>query len=134
MLKILKFNVSVQTTKHFAVRFIEAAGFELNDMKTCCMINYLIELSLVDYGMLRFPGSVIAASALSLVLQTWPISLRTHTQYTEADLQCCNDQFYQLLRTAEHRSTNWRAVQVKYSTNQFHKVSLESWRVSTVPP
>jgi G2/mitotic-specific cyclin-B, other len=68
MLNTLKFNLTVPTPYNFASRFLKAAGTDQErDIKY--YTHYLIELAMVDYGMLKYPYSMIAAAAVYVASQ-----------------------------------------------------------------
>lgn len=119
MLNTLQFNMSVPTPYVFIRRFLKAAqsdkkvgGFLLNITSVCvyhCMIIcclilgpqmkqleslsfFLIELSLVEYEMLKFPSSLLAAAAVYAAQCTlygfkqWSRTCEWHSSYTEDQL------------------------------------------------
>lgn len=64
VLNFLKFELT--TVKCFLRRFVRAAQgvTEAPSMQLECMGNYLAELSLLEYSMLRYAPSLVAASAI----------------------------------------------------------------------
>lgn len=86
MLQVLDFNIQITSSYRFLERYhkitkSEALHFNLS--------RYLIELSLVNYKMLKYTPSNLASSALYLSLkmtkhcQPWNDIMTKHTQYTE---------------------------------------------------
>lgn len=63
ILKALDFNITVNSQLLFLERY--AKLLQVHE-KTYSMARYLIELSLVEYGMLKYSARNIAASALYL--------------------------------------------------------------------
>ncbi|XP_021811561.1 phosphoserine aminotransferase 2, chloroplastic-like [Prunus avium] len=61
MLNTLQFNMSVPTPYVFMKRFLKAAQ---SDKKLELLSFFLMELSLVEYEMLKFPPSLLAAAAV----------------------------------------------------------------------
>uniref|UniRef100_A0A7N0SV33 Uncharacterized protein n=3 Tax=Kalanchoe fedtschenkoi TaxID=63787 RepID=A0A7N0SV33_KALFE len=61
MVNTLQFNISVPTPYVFLRRFLKAA---IADTKLELLAFYIIELSLVEYEMLKFPPSLLAAAAV----------------------------------------------------------------------
>ena len=65
--------------------------------------RYLIELSLVNYKLLKYTNSNLAASALYLSLKMtkspapWSDSLSKHTHYKESQVRQCAKDLFQLL-------------------------------------
>ena len=65
MLKILGFNLGVPLPLHFLRRDSKAANA---DAKTHCTAKYLMELCCVEYHMVKYAPSMIAASSLYCTL------------------------------------------------------------------
>jgi hypothetical protein len=63
ILETIGFDLSTQTPIHFLRRFSKAAR---SNTRTHTLSKYLIEVSLMDYGMLKHLPSLIAASAVYL--------------------------------------------------------------------
>ncbi|XP_070048182.1 G2/mitotic-specific cyclin-2-like isoform X2 [Nicotiana tomentosiformis] len=61
MINTLQFNLSVPTTYVFMMRFLKAAQ---SDKKVELLSFFMTELCLVEYEMLRFPPSMLAAAAI----------------------------------------------------------------------
>ena len=88
--------------------------------------QYLVELSLVDYTMLRFPYSMLAAAALyvahrALNKPALPRALHKHSGYSETALRPCV-----LSLTALHAkapTATLIAVYKKYSHQKFQAVA-----------
>ena len=65
--------------------------------------RYLIELSIVNYKMLKYTNSNLAASALYLSLKMtknqvpWSEALTKHAQYKESQVRQCAKDLFQLL-------------------------------------
>ena len=64
ILKQLGYNVTVPSANRFLERLCRISGC---DEVQFALARYLVELTLVDYKMLRFANSLIAASALYLM-------------------------------------------------------------------
>ena len=63
MLKELNFNITFSSSYLFLQRFAKLLNA---DQKTYMMARYLIELSLVEYGLIKYSPSHLAASAIYL--------------------------------------------------------------------
>ncbi|GMN28748.1 hypothetical protein TIFTF001_002149 [Ficus carica] len=93
MLNTLQFNMSVPTPYVFMKRFLKAAQ---SDKKLELLSFFLIELSLVDYEMLKFPPSLLAATAVYTAQCTlygfkqWSRTCEWHTNYSEDQLLECS--------------------------------------------
>ncbi|KAL8194086.1 hypothetical protein R6Q57_026328 [Mikania cordata] len=93
MLITLEFNMSFPTPYVFMKRFLKAAQSE---SKLDQMSFFLIELCLVEYEMLKFPPSLLAAASVyagqcSLYgLKQWSKTCEWHTNYSEDQLLECS--------------------------------------------
>ncbi|KAH9714711.1 cyclin-A2-4 [Citrus sinensis] len=96
VLKCLGFQLFVPTTKTFLRRFLRAAqvSYKSPSLELEYLANFLAELSLVDYGFLKFIPSIIAASAVFLARWTmdqsshpWNATLEHYTSYKASDLK-----------------------------------------------
>ncbi|XP_048595576.1 cyclin-B2-1 isoform X2 [Brassica napus] len=89
MLSTLQFNVSLPTQYPFLKRFLKAAQAD----KKCEMLaSFLIELALVEYEMLQFQPSLLAATAVYTAQCTvggfrqWSSTCEFHSHYSEDQL------------------------------------------------
>ncbi|KAM5566285.1 cyclin-A2-2-like [Rosa sericea] len=96
VLNFLHFQLSVPTTKTFLRRFVQAAqaSYKVPCVELEFLANYLAELTIVEYGFLKFLPSVIAASAVFLARWTlnqsdhpWNPTLEHYTSYKTSELQ-----------------------------------------------
>ncbi|KAG2695002.1 hypothetical protein I3760_08G170900 [Carya illinoinensis] len=120
MLNTLQFNMSVPTPYVFMRRFLKAAQSD----KTLEQLSFfLIELSFVEYEMLRFPPSLLAAAAIYTAQCTlngfkqWSKTCEWHTSYSEDKLLDCSRLmvgFHQKAATGK-----LTGVHRKYSTSKF---------------
>ncbi|PSS36584.1 G2/mitotic-specific cyclin-1 like [Actinidia chinensis var. chinensis] len=89
MLNTLQFNMSVPTPYVFMKRYLKAAQ---SDKKLELLSFFLMELCLVEYEMLKFPPSVLAAAAVYTAQCTlygfkqWSKTCEWHTTYSEDQL------------------------------------------------
>ncbi|KAL8472500.1 hypothetical protein ACS0TY_029010 [Phlomoides rotata] len=92
MLNTLQFNMSVPTPYVFMKRFLKAAQ---SDRKLELLSFFLIELCLVEYEMLKYPPSFLAAAAIYTAQSTlygvgqWSKTCEWHTGYSEDQLSEC---------------------------------------------
>lgn len=120
MVNTLHFNMSVPTPYVFMRRFLKAAQ---SDKKLELLSFFIIELSLVEYDMLKFPPSLLAASAIYTALSTitrtkqWSTTCEWHTSYSEEQLLECA----RLMVTFHQRAGSGKLTGVhrKYSTSKF---------------
>ncbi|KAL5562355.1 hypothetical protein UlMin_032102 [Ulmus minor] len=93
ILKALQFNFSVPTPFVFMRRFLKAAQ---SDEKLEHLSFYITELSLVEYEMLRFPPSLLAAAAIFTAQcclyrsKQWNKTTEWYTKYSEDQLLECS--------------------------------------------
>ncbi|XP_058009088.1 G2/mitotic-specific cyclin-1 isoform X6 [Hevea brasiliensis] len=89
MLNRLQFNMSFPTPYVFMQRFLKAAQC---DKKIELLSFFLIELSIVEYEMLKFPPSLLAAAAIYTAQCTiygfkqWSRTCECHSSYSEDQL------------------------------------------------
>ncbi|GBG75230.1 hypothetical protein CBR_g19866 [Chara braunii] len=125
MLNTLNFNLTVPTPYVFMVRFLKAAEA---DKKLEHLAFFLVELALVEYSMVRFLPSQLAAAAvytamriLGLLSAGWTPTLRRHSGYTEEALKPCASLMARFHKNAS--STTLVAVHKKYSGPKFSEVA-----------
>ncbi|XP_068647358.1 cyclin-A2-1-like [Aristolochia californica] len=96
MLNLMGFYLSTPTIKTFLRRFLRAAqaSYDVPSPELEFLANYLSELTLIEYGFLKFLPSIIAASAVFLARWTldqsdhpWNSTLEHYTDYRSADLK-----------------------------------------------
>ncbi|KAJ0445537.1 putative cyclin domain-containing protein [Helianthus annuus] len=93
MLNTLEFNMSVPTPYVFLKRYLKAAQ---SDTKLDQMSSFLIELCLVEYEMIKFAPSFLAAVAVYTAQCTlygfkqWSKTCEWHTNYSEHQLLECS--------------------------------------------
>ncbi|XP_054796067.1 G2/mitotic-specific cyclin-1-like [Prosopis cineraria] len=121
MLNTLQFNMTVPTPYVFMRRFLKAAQA---DRKMELLAFFLIELSLVEYGMLNFPPSLLAAAAVFTAqccicgFKQWSKTCEWHTNYSEDQLLECSKLMVDLHQKAEKGKLT--AVHRKYCTSKFN--------------
>ncbi|KAH1113274.1 hypothetical protein J1N35_006652 [Gossypium stocksii] len=93
MLNTLQFNMSFPTPYVFIKRFLKAAQ---SDKKLELLSFFLIELALVEYEMLKFQPSLLAAAAIYTAqcslngYKQWSKTCEWHSSYTEDQLLECS--------------------------------------------
>ncbi|OMO83405.1 hypothetical protein COLO4_22539 [Corchorus olitorius] len=93
MLNTLQFNMSFPTPYVFMRRFLKAAQ---SDKKLELLSFFLIELALVEYEMLKFQPSLLAAAAIYTAqsslygFKQWSKTCEWHSNYSEAELLECS--------------------------------------------
>ncbi|CAA7051903.1 unnamed protein product [Microthlaspi erraticum] len=92
ILASLEWHLTVPTQYVFLVRFTKAA---VSDAEVENMVHYLAELGLTHYETLKFPPSLLAASAVYTArcflhkVPAWTDTLRFHTGYSGFELMEC---------------------------------------------
>ncbi|KAL6847009.1 hypothetical protein ACP4OV_022862 [Aristida adscensionis] len=135
ILKLLNFELGCPTIKTFLRRFTRAAH---EDKKRSILLfeflgSYLAELSLVDYGCLRFLPSVVAASVMFVARLTinpqsnpWNKKIQKVTGYKVSELKDCIIAIHDLQLNRKYSSIT--AVRDKYKQHRYKCVS------SLLPP
>ena len=123
MLNTLGFHLTVPTPYQFMSRFYKAAGA---DKQFQLLASFIVESSLPDYSMLKYPASLLAASAVYVAMKTlgkgsWNEVMEAHTRYTEADIKPCANAMARLQRKSATASLS--AVHKKYSNPKFMEVA-----------
>ncbi|KAJ1403868.1 Cyclin-like [Sesbania bispinosa] len=121
MVNTLQFNMSVPTVYVFMKRFLKAAQA---DRKLEALAFFLVELSLVEYEMLKFPPSQLAAAAVYTAQCTiygfkqWSKTCEWHTNYSEDQLLKCSS----LMVDFHHKAGTGKLTGVhrKYCSSKFN--------------
>ena len=127
ILSTLGFELTSPSAFVFIRRIAKVAGIATTPRSTTELLaNYLVELTLQDYKMLKYLPSTICASAVYLALKTrgktpWTPDLEKHSTYKEADLQACVRDIHELHDKATTNSL--QAVRKKYTQEKHGNVS-----------
>ncbi|XP_021311446.1 cyclin-A1-3 [Sorghum bicolor] len=130
VLNYLKFEMAAPTPKCFLRRFARAAQACDEDpaLHLEFLANYIAELSLLEYNLLSYPPSLIAASAVFLaryVLQPtkypWNSTLAHYTQYKPSELSDCVKALHRLFSVGP--GSNLPAIREKYSQHKYKFVA-----------
>mmetsp|Transcript_42834 Transcript_42834/g.128583 ORF Transcript_42834/g.128583 Transcript_42834/m.128583 type:complete len:352 (-) Transcript_42834:465-1520(-) len=124
ILKRLRYDLTVPTAKTFLRRLLQVCN---PDELLHFLSNYLVELSLLDYGMLKFLPSVIAASGVYLAnvmlkRTAWSANLRHYSTYMPPEIATCV-MALAAVHQAVSNSPNLAALREKYSHTRFQKIS-----------
>ncbi|XP_078177977.1 cyclin-A3-1-like [Carex rostrata] len=126
VLKFLNFEMGNPTIKTFLRRFIKAGQDDSKglDLALEFLAYYLAELSLIDYGCIKFLPSVVAASAVYLARFTidpsnhpWSKKLETSTGYKVRELKECIYALHEL--QLNKRCSSLSAIREKYKQHRF---------------
>ncbi|XWS15157.1 hypothetical protein CRYUN_Cryun35bG0070200 [Craigia yunnanensis] len=130
VLNYLKFEMTVPTAKLFLRQFVHAAQMinQVESLQFECLANYIAELSLLEYIMLHYAPSLIAASAVFLAKfilspsrKPWDSVLGHYTLYQPSDLYECVKALHRLCLTGGR--PNLSAVKEKYSQHKYKFVA-----------
>ncbi|RIA83563.1 cyclin-like protein [Glomus cerebriforme] len=132
VLTTIDFKLCYPNPMNFLRRSSKADNF---DIQARTVAKYLMEISLVDYKFLSSPPSMIAAAALYLSRKMlnraeWHANLTHYSQYTEEELQHCENLMLQyLMKPAKHEQ-----LYKKYAAKRFMKASIfvEDWIAKNV--
>uniref|UniRef100_A0A6N2M526 B-like cyclin n=1 Tax=Salix viminalis TaxID=40686 RepID=A0A6N2M526_SALVM len=109
--------------KSMCIPFCQAPSMQLE-----CLANYIAELSLLEYTMLCYAPSLVAASAIFLAKyillpskRPWNSTLQHYTLYEPVDLCHCVKDLYRLC-CGSHNST-LPAIREKYSQHKYKFVA-----------
>lgn len=124
ILKTLQFKVVTVSPFTFLQRFVSVMKYGKTHKY---LAQYILELTLVDYRMIKYQPSYLASAAVLLankimrVTEPWPQTLTRHTRHPEADLKACAKEMCALLQGAEKSSL--QALRKKFSSEKFGSVA-----------
>lgn len=126
ILKTLNFNLGRPLPLHFLRRASKAAN---SDVEKHTLAKYLMELTLVDYDMVHYRPSEIAAASLclsQLLLEELPWSPTQHhyASYDENHLKPIMQHLAKNVVMVNEGKTKFQAVKNKYSSSKLMKISL----------
>lgn len=123
ILKTLNFSFGRPLCLHFLRRNSKAGQVDANKHT---LAKYLMELTIVEYDMVQYLPSQIAAAALCLSMKLldsskWTETLNHYSSYSEKDLFQTMQKLASLVIKAENSKLT--AVRTKYSSSKFMKIS-----------
>ncbi|KAM7514393.1 hypothetical protein LguiA_003976 [Lonicera macranthoides] len=130
VLKSLKFEMGNPTVKTFLRKFTKVAqeGYKADSLLLEFLGYYLAELSLLEYGCVKFLPSMVAASALFVSRFTikpkshpWSTALHHYSGYKPVELKECVLVIHDL--QLSRRGSSLVAVREKYKNHKFKCVS-----------
>lgn len=126
ILSTLDFALVVPYPLHFLRRFSKAANV---DQRTHTLAKYLCEMSVPEYGLVKYLPSTVAASALCLALKmtrygTWDDTMIHYSRYTEEQLMPCMQELNKL--HTKSPTATLQAVRKKYSKQKYLRVAKEA--------
>ncbi|KAF3909905.1 Cyclin-B2-2 [Orbilia brochopaga] len=130
ILTTLDYDLSYPNPMNFLRRISKADDY---DIRTRTFAKYLMEVSLLDYRFLEFPGSLVAASAMYMARKmynrgSWNASLVHYSGYTEEEII----PVFKLMIDYLARPVKHEAFFMKYADKKFKKASIKvrSWAKS----
>jgi len=127
VLTAIGFNLCCPTAAHYHERYLRANRCgEVHGH----LVQYLLELALLDYRMIRYPPSHLVAAAVLLSNKierrhpSWPPDMARHTGLSDFQVIDCARELGSLFETAG--SENLHAVKRKFSFEAFSGVSRRS--------
>ncbi|CAL4926195.1 unnamed protein product [Urochloa decumbens] len=131
ILNVLKFEMGNPTTKTFLRMFIRSAQEDSKknpNLSLEFLGSYLAELSLLDYGLIRFLPSLVAASVVFVARLTldphthpWSKKMQTLTGYKPSELKDCVTAIHEL--QLNRKCSSMVAIRDKYKQHRFKGVS-----------
>jgi cyclin B len=124
ILKKLEYNITVPSSFRFLERLSRVAGCSEQQH---ALSRYLQELALVDYKMMKYSYSNLAAAAIYLMFKIknikpeWTSDLRRASGYTEDQLKACARDMCMLFQNANKSSL--KGVKNKFSSALFFHVA-----------
>ncbi|GAU22853.1 hypothetical protein TSUD_282200 [Trifolium subterraneum] len=128
VLNFLKFEMTAPTTRCFLRRFIIVADktCEVPLMQLEYLADYIAELSLLEYDMLEYTPSLVAASATLLAKyillprkKPWNSMLRHYTGYQAPELRECVKGLHLLYCNGYQNLPSITAIKEKYSQHKW---------------
>ena len=126
MLNTLKFSLTLPTPYNFQARFLKAANMQA-DKQVTMLSGYLLELSLVDSGMLKHSYTIVAAAAAFVAMEafgradSFPKAMARHAGYTKEAILPCAAALVALMKKAP--TATLTAVHKKYSHVKFMEIA-----------
>ncbi|KAM9311873.1 G2/mitotic-specific cyclin-B2 [Gastrophryne carolinensis] len=125
ILQNLNFDLGRPLPLHFLRRASKSCSA---DAEQHTLAKYLMELSLIDYEMVHFPPSEIAAAALCLAqkvlgIGSWGATQHHYTGYTEGHLSTIMEHMAKNVTKVNQNLTKHVAVRNKYASSKLMKIS-----------
>lgn len=137
ILKKIQYDLSAPSVIHFTRRYAKVSN---TTQVEHTMSKYFIELASVEYSMVHYLPSQVAAAALFITIKLaspkqphyklWSSNMKYYTKYTLDDLRPVISTLAKIIYDAP--TAKEKAVYTKYSTNSFDKVALRPELYSAV--
>jgi hypothetical protein len=129
ILKVLEFNVTTPSQLRLLEAILEISMIKLDDAQTL-FSRYLLELFLVDYKVIKYPPSLIAAATIYITMKvkkfntvdgTKRFDMQKITGFTDEKIKECARDICITLDNADRSSL--QAVKTKYSSSKYLEVA-----------
>jgi len=127
ILDAISFDLTVPSPLCFVMRFLRAANA---DCRQSNLSNYCLEVAMLNYSMLKYSPSLMAASAVYLGQyldgkhEIWTEALQYYTEYSFEDIcQCVNQMKHTLRLDQSNTNQKLTALKRKYSHSKYLKVA-----------
>uniref|UniRef100_A0A3P9IVU2 Cyclin B2 n=1 Tax=Oryzias latipes TaxID=8090 RepID=A0A3P9IVU2_ORYLA len=126
ILRSLSFQLGRPLPLHFLRRATKVAGA---DVEKHTLAKYLMELTLLDYHMVHYRPSEVAAAALCLSQllldgRPWSLTQQQYSTYEEQHLKPIMQHMAKNVVLVNEGRTKFLAVKKKYSSSKLMKISL----------
>ncbi|XP_053171025.1 G2/mitotic-specific cyclin-B2 [Scomber japonicus] len=126
ILRSLKFELGRPLPLHFLRR---ASKVATSDVERHTLAKYLMELTLIDYDMVHYRPSEVAAASFclsQLLLEglPWSPTQQHYSTYDEAHLKPIMQHIAKNVVTVNDGKTKFQAIKNKYSSSKLLKISL----------
>ncbi|XP_026956746.1 G2/mitotic-specific cyclin-B1 isoform X2 [Sagmatias obliquidens] len=126
ILRALNFSLGRPLPLHFLRR---ASKIGEVDVELHTLAKYLMELTMLDYDMVHFPPSQIAAGAFCLALKIldngeWTPTLQHYLSYTEESLLLVMQHLAKNIIIVNRGLTKHMTIKNKYATSKHAKISI----------
>lgn len=127
MLRVLDYNLSLPTSYQFLARLLKAANVHY-DKDLALFVAYSAELCLVDYRMLRYSYSELAAGIMYVAMRAfnkpdpYPYNLMCYAHFPKEAVLHISKEVVKLVQNAHNSSL--QAVVKKYSTTKFCEAAM----------
>ncbi|DAZ98891.1 TPA: hypothetical protein N0F65_002616 [Lagenidium giganteum] len=124
------YRVTFPTAYQFTQRFLKAS--RTVDDRVENFAHYVIDRSLQEYKMIKYPPSAVGAAAVQIArtqmndLPAWTATLEHHSTYTESSLSDCIEDLKEMLWNAQNgvgKTSKLTAVRRKFEKERFMAVS-----------
>jgi len=131
ILRTLRFDMACRTSREFAQYFLTIAAISLPPFNMATfkhLINFLVELTLLDYAMALYPPSHVACAVICIAIHTlnlgrWTPHLAYVTGLSASDIRPCIYKIYEFGKQSP--TQNIPAITNKYSQAKFECIATK---------